>query len=427
MFGVGSDDAMFHRAVVTASWPPPPEGWGPLGGIFTSPSAAISFGPEGAEKWAIVGLGTDNQPYLKIFDFAGNGVWLPSASDWLPLGGVLIYEPAVPNRSQDESTSFDIFGVGEDRQMYHMIVDGAQWPPKTSGWQPVGGCFRSPPAVVKWDPGRVDVFGLGMDHAKYHRASENGNWLSDWEFRGGVFDSSPEVVSWGANRLDIFGLGTDDQMYHKAWTGNAWLPSPTGWDPLGGVFTSAPTACSAGFSTLHIFGLGTDFQMYHKFWNGSQWLPSHTDWEPLGGVFTVPRPTLLPRQLDFDSEIVFPDGVPVGGNVHVTLFRDGTSVFSGHFHDSGAVGFQCAIACGIADAAGNVYTFSESGPVAGTFEVGSRDFSWNDQAPVNQEIRDHWEDLFACGGTRFRFMAQVNVNVASLWPLSCRDSAKSSA
>ena len=130
-------------------WSLPPgrlrqKGWGPLGGIFTSPSAAISFGPEGFFMRAIVGLGTDNQPYLKIFDFAGNGVWLPSASDWLPLGGVLIYEPAVPNRSQDESTSFDIFGVGEDRQMYHMIVDGAQWPPKTSGWQPVGGCFQEP-------------------------------------------------------------------------------------------------------------------------------------------------------------------------------------------------------------------------------------------------------------------------------------------
>jgi hypothetical protein len=47
VFGVGSDDEMFHRAVVTASWPPPPEGWGPLGGIFTSPPAAISFGPMG--------------------------------------------------------------------------------------------------------------------------------------------------------------------------------------------------------------------------------------------------------------------------------------------------------------------------------------------------------------------------------------------
>ncbi|HJY83523.1 MAG TPA: hypothetical protein VKK81_20865 [Candidatus Binatia bacterium] len=227
VFGLGSNDEMFHRTVGTDSWPPPPQGWGPLGGIFNSPPAAISFGSEGSEKWAIVGLGTDNQPYLKIFDFTGSGLWLPSAGDWLPLGGILIYEPAVPNPMQDGRTAFDIFGVGEDRQMYHMIVDASRWPPTTSGWQPTGGCFTSVPAVVKWSPDRIDVFGLGMDHAMYHRASENGNWLSDWEFLGGVFDSGPEVVSWEPNRLDIFGLGTDDQMYHKAWDGSRWLPSPT--------------------------------------------------------------------------------------------------------------------------------------------------------------------------------------------------------
>ncbi|WP_179282664.1 matrixin family metalloprotease, partial [Streptosporangium subroseum] len=33
------------------------------------------------------------------------------------------------------------------------------------------------------------------------------------------------VISWGPGRLDIFGLGLDRQMYHRAWE-NGWYPSP---------------------------------------------------------------------------------------------------------------------------------------------------------------------------------------------------------
>ena len=44
------------------------------------------------------------------------------------------------------------------------------------------------------------------------------------------------VAAWGHNRLDIFGLGMDGAMYHKAWDGSAWQPSPLDWERLGGVF-----------------------------------------------------------------------------------------------------------------------------------------------------------------------------------------------
>lgn len=419
VFGLGTGNQMFHRTVNTAVWPPPAADWEFLGGVFNSPPAAVSVGPEGAEKWVIVGLGTENQPYVKVFDFTQTQAWLPSSDGWFPLGGRLIYEPAVADRAPgDQGSDLNIFGVGEDRQMYHMILDVSQWPPSTAGWQAIGGCFTSPPAAVKWAAGRIDLFALGMDHGMWHRALENGNWLGDWEPRGGVFDSSPAVVSWGANRLDIFGLGTDDHMYHQAWDGSRWLPSPTGWDDLGGVFISAPTAVSGEIGTLHVFGLGTDSRLYHKFWNGSDWVPSGRDWEPMGfDQFAVPRSTLLPQQIDFSGQIVFDDPVAVGGDLHITLFRDGSSVFSGHFHDSGAVGYNCALVCGIKDSRGQLYTFSESGPVHGTFEVGSRDYPWNDPAPPNDSIRDHWEDLFVCGGTPFRFTARVDLDVASLWPL----------
>ncbi len=44
------------------------------------------------------------------------------------------------------------------------------------------------------------------------------------------------IASWGQNRLDIFGLGLDGAMYHKAWDGTAWRPSINDWERLGGIF-----------------------------------------------------------------------------------------------------------------------------------------------------------------------------------------------
>jgi hypothetical protein len=116
-------------------------------------------------------------------------------------------------------------------------------------------------AVASWNPDRLDIFGIGIDRAMYHRAWDGSAWLpspADWESLGGAFTSSPAVVSWNHDRLDIFGLGTDGAMYHKAWDGNAWLPSPTEWEPLGGAFTSPPAVVSWDHDRLDIFGLGTD-------------------------------------------------------------------------------------------------------------------------------------------------------------------------
>ena len=150
-------------------------------------------------------------------------------------------------------------------------------------------------SVASWSPNRLDIFGLGTDHAMYHKAWNGSAWLpspTGWEGLGGIFaygyENPPAVVAWSANRLDIFGLGTDYQMYHKYWDGSKWGPSATGWEPLGGVFSSPPAVAAWSANRLDIFGLGTDRQMYHKYWDGSKWGPSATGWEPLGGVFSEP-------------------------------------------------------------------------------------------------------------------------------------------
>ncbi len=239
----------------------------------------------GANRLDIFGLGTDHQMFHKAWD---GSRWHPSPVDWEPLGGKFTSPPAVvawgPNR-------LDIFGLGTDHQMFHKAWDGSRWHPSPIDWEPLGGKFASPPAVVAWGPNRLDIFGLGTDHQMFHKAWDGSRWHpspTDWEPLGGKFASPPAVVAWGPNRLDIFGLGTDHQMFHKAWDGSRWHPSPTDWEPLGGKFASPPAVAAWGPNRLDIFGLGTDHQMFHKAWDGSRWHPSPTDWEPLGGVFASP-------------------------------------------------------------------------------------------------------------------------------------------
>ncbi len=110
----------------------------------------------------------------------------------------------------------------------------------------------------------------------------------DTNFAASTSPAGGWVTSWGNNRLDIFGLGMDGAMYHKAWDGGAWRPSLLDWERLGGVFSSPPTAVAWGNNRLDIFGLGMDGAMYHKAWDGGAWRPSLLDWERLGGVFSAP-------------------------------------------------------------------------------------------------------------------------------------------
>jgi len=56
VFGLGLNNEMFHRSVNNSSFPPQLQSWEPLGGIFNSPPTAFFLGPEGAQKWAIIGF-----------------------------------------------------------------------------------------------------------------------------------------------------------------------------------------------------------------------------------------------------------------------------------------------------------------------------------------------------------------------------------
>lgn len=172
--------------------------------------------------------------------------------------------------------------VQEDRYYDNSIVVGLRirgnevtqtglaWSP----WQSLGGIVLSTPEAVSWGPNRIDLFGVGTDHALWHRWTNGGSW-GGWESLGGALDSRPTAVAWGPDRLDVFALGTDHALWHKWWDGHAW----GGWESLGGSLFSQISAVSWRKNRLDIFAVGGDNALWHKWWDGNGW----GGWESLGG------------------------------------------------------------------------------------------------------------------------------------------------
>lgn len=439
--GLGVDYKAYQSVLDLVNWPPVPlkggavgpSNWEPLGGVFNSPLDAKAFGyteiPEYNTALAVVGLGTDNQPYLYAGVSNQDTGDPTSPQGWLPLGNKFIYEPVIATHNvvDPSNNSFDIFGVGTDRQMYHMTIDGTRSPIAPGIWQPSGGCFISAPAAFGAGA-RIDVFGVGTDNAMYHRALINGAWQGGWESLGGSFESCAAVTG-GVNPVDVFGIQTDKQMYHKWWDGAHWMPNQTDWAPLGGQFICVPAAVTAGGVAfgeplagsppplrVDLFGIGTDNQMWHKAWtDGPDWVPPKLDWEPLGGKFKIPRQTLLPSELSLSSQITFNGNVAFGGNVQVTISEDGTSTFSGQVHDSGFTDYTYVIVCRVIDSKNNAYQFVQTGSVAGTVSPGeSRNSTWSLVGKPMQAIADGWESFFPCGGIKLSWWANVDTYLDTL-------------
>jgi hypothetical protein len=427
IYALGLDYQLWTR-FVEVDQPPTPRGWAPLGGAFNSAPAVTRWDYAGMAKPAqAVGLGTNNQMYHKWVDD------LPPSPAWPEnIGGLFLSEPAVVTRDIDlanPTPTMDIFGIGTDGNMYHKFVDtNRAWHPAGGDWESLGGCFVSAPAVVSWSKSRLDVFGVGRNGSdnvfqmlhRYRDGEEGAAWgpADHWEPLDGRFDSAPAVVSWEPGRLDIFGLGTDDRVYQKTLdqSHGGWT---AGWTLLGTVaFNSAPAAVSWGPGRLDVFGIGIDGHMYHNAFDSGQWI----GWESLGGSFRIPRRTVspaLPASRTFTAAFTFPDGVALGGSAAVTFNEDGSGTFSGSFHDSGALSYDVGVAVAIKDAKGWTYTATVYPHVNGTFEGGSRDCTWNwsfstDPATI-AAIKANWSDLcFGC--VEAKFTAQQGVDGFSLLP-----------
>lgn len=259
-----------------------------LGGVMIERPTTEAWG---SDRLDIVVRGANNEVFHKIWD--GNR-WLPSPTDWEDLGGAILESPSIVSwlkrgNPQPGSTGpgrLDVFGQGVNGNLVHKAWDGSAWLPSKTDWEDLSGQIIGVPAVASWAPNRLDIFVRGTKNAVFHKAWNGSQWVpstSDWEDLGGQILDSPAVASWGPGRLDIFVRGTNNHVFQKVWDGSRWLPSNSDWEDLGGAISATPEVVSWGPNRLDIFVRGSNGGVFHKAWDGSQWLPSKTGWEDLGG------------------------------------------------------------------------------------------------------------------------------------------------
>ncbi len=114
------------------TWQPSQTTFSSLGGVFDSPPAVAFWDPFDVH---IFGLGTDDQMYHRS-DFG------LAALTWEALGGVFHSAPVAVSWGSER---LDIFGLGTDNQMYHKLwMPTTGWRPSQTDWEALGGVFNLP-------------------------------------------------------------------------------------------------------------------------------------------------------------------------------------------------------------------------------------------------------------------------------------------
>jgi hypothetical protein len=154
-------------------------------------------------------------------------------------------------------------------------------------WNTVGnfGTTVKPAAAVSWGPGRLDIFGIGInDKLMYHYPEQDGVQLiggSGWESLGGPaggFSQGPSVASLSSGTLFIVGVDQGGVPNYKTWK-NGW----SAWTPIGGVLRGAPATVALATNRVDVFGRGTDDRLYQytAFSDGT------SNWESKGWWYGV--------------------------------------------------------------------------------------------------------------------------------------------
>jgi hypothetical protein len=287
LFAVGaSTRTLYHKVwtgLLDSSDP-----WEVVGGDIADAPAIVSSGPNHLDVFVI---STDQAMYHKAWD-STNG-WQPAdPSSWDPLGGSFTGAPAAA--AQASLPRIDVFAVGTDAAVHHIIKSAAGW----SSWESLGGQALGSPAAVSWGPTRVDVFFTGQqDHIVYHKWSDDVGWFpssapTGWEGLGGWAAGSPSASSWGTGRIDVAFVATDGTVRHRALNQMSWSPI-TNWDNLGGHAVGTAIASSWGSQRFDVTVIGADDgAVYHKAWDPtSTWQPAGMSgpWDRLAGrAFGMP-------------------------------------------------------------------------------------------------------------------------------------------
>jgi hypothetical protein len=247
-----------------------------FGGVFTSPPVAVAAMANAPRVAAADVTGAA----MADANSSGQGSATPDEGGMRGTG--VLGETIFATRTH----RLDLFGLGLDYAMYHKRFWGEHDRNDLSPWRRLGGIFVSAPAAIARGE-RVDVFGLGTDHALFTRSIIGDVWGPDWQRLGGAFTSAPSLLSRSPTTLDLFIRGADFTLRANRLEEGSWF----GWQNLGGELASPPVAVSWGPYRIDVFAIFRDGTLRRRWWDGQIW----NDWESFGGDY-VEEPAAICRE-----------------------------------------------------------------------------------------------------------------------------------
>jgi len=242
-----------------------------FGGIFVTPPTAVSWIGPGRLVLDDVVLATEVAARETSGGGGGGGGAAASTRE-----RTLAHDlRRGPFRSGPPTERLDLFGLGLDYALYHKTFFDKFDQDELGPWHNMGGTFTSVPAAIAWGS-RIDVLGVGLDHAMYQKTLSGNLWSQQWKRLGGSFTSAASMVVRG-DKLDAFARGADFTLRGNQTDGTTWFT----WQNHGGQLASAPVAVSWGADRIDVFAIFKDGALWHIWWDGQLW----NEWESLGGSY----------------------------------------------------------------------------------------------------------------------------------------------
>jgi hypothetical protein len=235
IFLVSTDGGIYTAAwdanVAGGQW----RGWWRISNLVVRPGSPVAAVARDSNKLDVFVAGNDGRTYTAAWDAGvANGQW---RGWWNILTGAIPSGGTITAVSRNPHT-LDIFLVSTDGGIYTAAWDAnvasGQW---RGWWRILNGVAAagSTVAVAARDPGKLDVFVVGTDHAVYTAAwdanAASGQWRGWWRVLTGVAGpgSGVTAVSRDPNKLDSFIVGTDGAVWTAAWDANVSSGQWRGW------------------------------------------------------------------------------------------------------------------------------------------------------------------------------------------------------
>lgn len=184
-----TDGSIRSRSYQNGKWA---NDWLNLGGKSVSPPAACSSGDGGLEVFAM------NEDHLLMHRSYNGSVWNPDlAQDWTTWGG---YTSASPAAVCSGPGRIDVVSHGGTSSMLHdvgwMHYENGDWVTWEGNSRPGDGLgYRGDPALIALDNQSADFFGVGTDKQIYHVAWSTKSNYTSTESLGAVL-SQPLTFSY---------------------------------------------------------------------------------------------------------------------------------------------------------------------------------------------------------------------------------------